>query len=308
MISNKFLKIIILSLSTVIFSSCLSDFKSVDDTYLEINKAKIIEHLQKNKYPIDKIDNEGNYYVILNANTNDKPKDIDSVFVSHGIYTLDDKLIDSSKAPVAINYALRTGLYAKALQLLREKETGIFYFSGSSKSLLQIPANTPYYAKFYINSLINEKSKIQKYFLSNFDKSITDKSLSAYELKSGVYLIKTKLNEVEVAPKDGDTTKVLYKGRFLNNTIFDSYTASDSLGLKNAPVFLIASDSTKVNHINGFRLALNNLKQGESGIVIMNSSQAYGALGSKDANGTTVIPIFSPLVFEIEVIKITKGK
>jgi FKBP-type peptidyl-prolyl cis-trans isomerase len=106
---------------------------------------------------------------------------------------------------------------------------------------------------------------------------------------------------------DGDTSKVYYKGTLLNKAIFDEFLqTSDTTRLFN---YVVNKDLTKTGFVAGFSLALNNLKNGERGTVIMYSEKAYGAGGSTSSGGGfSGIPIYSPLVFDIQVIKVGKLK
>ncbi|MBP6386868.1 MAG: FKBP-type peptidyl-prolyl cis-trans isomerase [Pseudarcicella sp.] len=308
MISNKFSKIITLFLSVALLGSCLSDFKSIDDINLAASADQVVEHIQKNNYQNIKTDPKGNLYVLLSEfPTNDKAKNNDSVWVSHEVYTLDDKLVESSKGPILVKNDYKLGLYNDLLDTLKEKESCVMYFSGNDKFIKDIPAYKPYYIKIKIDSIINEKKRIEHYFLNNFDKTITAKGLDSYKIGDKVYLIKSIINDKDTLLADGDTSKVYYKGTLLNKAIFDEFLqTSDTTRLFN---YVVNKDLTKTGFVAGFSLALNNLKNGERGTVIMYSEKAYGAGGSTSSGGGfSGIPIYSPLVFDIQVIKVGKLK
>lgn len=103
----------------------------------------------------------------------------------------------------------------------------------------------------------------------------------------------------------GDTVRVNYVGRTLEKRIFDTsieQVAKDN-GIFNAtrryqPLrFAVGYGLT----ISGFEFAISMMHPGEKATVIFPSRLGYGAQASGD------IPANSPLIFELELVQVTKG-
>lgn len=93
--------------------------------------------------------------------------------------------------------------------------------------------------------------------------------------------------------KGGDTVNVLYTGMFKSGKKFD---ASSDHGGQPMPVQL-----GRGGVIPGFEMALLGMKAGEKRKVVIPSKLAYGAQGAG-----SVIPPNTDLVFELEVVSISK--
>jgi FKBP-type peptidyl-prolyl cis-trans isomerase len=110
---------------------------------------------------------------------------------------------------------------------------------------------------------------------------------------SGLYLIKkTKGNGVK--PQPGDMVQVHYVGRFLDGKVFDSSTK------RGIPIDLQIGVGQV---IKGWDEALLEMDEGSSYTLIIPSELAYGANGAQP-----VIPPYTPLVFEVTLLKVTKAK
>lgn len=129
-----------------------------------------------------------------------------------------------------------------------------------------------------------EDSLLKKYIVDN---KITEKPSS-----TGIYtLIKTKGSGTTVAA--GDTIEVKYKGTLLDGKEFDNSERSP------VPVkFPIGVGMV----IPGWDEAIVGMKAGTKAKLVIPSAMAYGAQG-----GGPIEP-FSPLVFDIEIVKVFKKK
>jgi len=103
----------------------------------------------------------------------------------------------------------------------------------------------------------------------------------------------------------GDTVKVDYTGKTLNNKIFD--TSKEQVAKDNG-IF----NSNRVYQplrypigrgftITGFEFALSMMHPGEKATVVFPSRLGYGTQASGD------IPANSPLVFELDLLEVKKG-
>jgi FKBP-type peptidyl-prolyl cis-trans isomerase len=90
----------------------------------------------------------------------------------------------------------------------------------------------------------------------------------------------------------GDTVVVHYEGRFLNGKFFDSTRQR-----KEAFQFVYGQ---QWQVIKGMEEAIGMMHEGEKALFIMPSELAFGETGSS----TGIIPPFTSLIFEVELVKI----
>ncbi len=114
---------------------------------------------------------------------------------------------------------------------------------------------------------------------------------NAVTLPSGVQYATTQPG-TGAAPAKGDTVKVFYAGKLLSGKIFDE-------NHKEGLTFPVGIGQM----IPGFDEAVQTMKKGEKGVIMIPSALGYGEQGSPGA-----IPPNSVLVFEVELIDVKKGK
>lgn len=141
------------------------------------------------------------------------------------------------------------------------------------------------------------------------DKYIADNKLILKTTPSG---LKYKITKIGLKPRPlkGDTVFVNYTGRLLNGKVFDSSVASvakaaglDQPGRPYEPLKLPLGDG---HVIAGWEEALLLLNEGGKATFIIPSALAYGEQGSPD--GGVTIPPFSTLIFDLELVKVTRIK
>lgn len=110
---------------------------------------------------------------------------------------------------------------------------------------------------------------------------------------TGMYVLRKTAGKGSY-PQPGDMVSVYYKGTLMDGTVFDQVQ-------KGEDPFTFPVGVSRV--IKGWDAAVMRMTQGESISVIIPSRLAYGESG---AGG--VIPPNSPLVFDIELVKIEKSK
>jgi FKBP-type peptidyl-prolyl cis-trans isomerase len=106
-----------------------------------------------------------------------------------------------------------------------------------------------------------------------------------FKSNSGLRFILNHQVKDGAALKQGQSVKVKYSGRLLNDKSFDQGSFNFILGIGQV--------------ITGFDEGIAKLKVGEKGTLIFPSSIGYGAAGAGSD-----IPPNSPLVFEIEVLAV----
>jgi FKBP-type peptidyl-prolyl cis-trans isomerase len=125
-------------------------------------------------------------------------------------------------------------------------------------------------------------------------KYIADSSFTtARRQPSGLYIV-TKVAGSGDLPRAGQQASVVYKGRLLNNVVFDQ----SRIGADGKPVpFMFTLGAGQV--IAGWDLGIAQLRKGEKAILLIPSELAYGPGGASN-----VIPPDSPLRFDVELTNI----
>jgi peptidylprolyl isomerase/FKBP-type peptidyl-prolyl cis-trans isomerase FklB len=97
-----------------------------------------------------------------------------------------------------------------------------------------------------------------------------------------------------------DKVKVYYTGSFIDGTVFNKYEPP-----YNAPIQF--GVSSKNGTIDGFSTALQHMVAGDRWEIWIPQELAYGTTGQTDATtGAYIIPPYSTLKFEVEVVEIVK--
>jgi FKBP-type peptidyl-prolyl cis-trans isomerase FkpA len=130
----------------------------------------------------------------------------------------------------------------------------------------------------------NEDAMIQAFL----DNSPTLK----FELKpSGLYYLDVAVG-TGITPVKHDTAFIRYTGKFLDGTIFDSNTTlADPLSFPVDEGWLIP----------GFDEGVTYMKAGGKAMFLIPSSLGYGTQGYYS------IPGYTPLLFDVELVKVSRG-
>lgn len=132
---------------------------------------------------------------------------------------------------------------------------------------------------------INERCKLKQYL---------DTNQTQYSpLSNGMYYLPVKQGVGDRA-KRGDQVTVHYKGYFLNGKQFESTYQ------RGQPLEFRLGEEGQV--INGFITAISLMNEGAKTKFIIPSHLAYGESGSS----TKIIPSFTTVVYEIELINLKK--
>lgn len=149
--------------------------------------------------------------------------------------------------------------------------------------------------------LDRDKQAIENYLQENLIPSVKE----FVDEPTGVRVIWQELSESGIKPEVGDTLFVNYTGKLLNNNIFD--TSIESIARDNnifnsnrtyEPLGLLFGFGQV---ILGFEFALSVMEEGDKATTIFPSLYGYG---SDDTNPD--IPKNSPLIFELELVRIGK--
>ena len=137
-----------------------------------------------------------------------------------------------------------------------------------------------------------ERSQILDYVATN--------NITVSPDANGIYYIETVAGTGELIRK-GDSVGVWYTGSFLNGNKFD-----DNIEAETPFRFRVGSPYI----IDGWSLTLVKMKMGSKANVIMPSKVAYGSIGVRAYDGygilRTIIPGYTPLLFEMEVVELVR--
>jgi FKBP-type peptidyl-prolyl cis-trans isomerase FkpA len=129
-----------------------------------------------------------------------------------------------------------------------------------------------------------EKSIIQTFITNN-------PNLNFVEKPSGLYYLDVQAGTGQ-APVTHDTAYIMYTGKLLNGTIFDSNVGTTDTLIR------------PVNEgwlISGVDESINYMKVGGKSMLLIPSKLAYGRYGYYS------IPGYTPLIFDIELVKLKLG-
>jgi FKBP-type peptidyl-prolyl cis-trans isomerase len=135
---------------------------------------------------------------------------------------------------------------------------------------------------------IEDLGEYEKALLKQY---IRDTKIDIPPMEDGIYYIvqQTGKGPAVVA---GDTVVVHFEGYFLNGKYFDSTRR------RNDPLQFVYGHQLQV--IGGLEKAIGKMHEGDKALVIIPSEQAFGADGSVEG----IVPPFTPVVFEIELINV----
>jgi FKBP-type peptidyl-prolyl cis-trans isomerase FkpA len=290
-------------------------------------KAQSVKLNDGTKYPGYTMTKSGLYYKMLTTNTNaKKPKMGDVLTMGMIDKTENDSIIYNSYAdnttqgqslifPLGFpSYKgdLTEGFYLMGigdsadfitsadsffLKVAHIKELPSFIKKGSdlkfSVKLINIQTRTEYDKQQQeISKQKNEKIeklkeeepvKIRKYLDSN--------KIKVKPTISGLYYIETQKGSGPKIEK-GDTVYILYTGKFIDGTIFESSTGLSSVK------FPYGEGSMLKGWVEGIGM----MKKGTKATLLIPSSLAFGEKGG----GQLILP-YTPLIYEVEILDVIKG-
>lgn len=129
-----------------------------------------------------------------------------------------------------------------------------------------------------------ENAKIQEYLGNNSMLNFVHKT-------SGLYYLEV-LAGTGIVPADHDTAYVKYTGKFLDGTVFDT-----NVGTTDTLIFPVNEGWI----IAGFDEGVSYMATGGKAICLVPSNLGFGAAGNYFING------YTPLLFDIELIKVKPG-
>jgi FKBP-type peptidyl-prolyl cis-trans isomerase len=265
------------------------------------------------KYPGYSKTWSGIYYKLLTiGEDNAKAQPGDYVTFDISYKTIKDSLFFSGRRKFQVTKPEYEGSVDECFTMLAKGEKAEFIISASNFFKKTLQNNLPSFLKPEVDMKIiinmvdiqsskqyeNEKKAFLRWIedFGDYEKEILsqymqEQKLSISPVGSGLYYIKVKKGDGRKVAK-GDTVTVDYEGRFLDGKFFDST-------VKRHESFQFVY-GTEWQVVKGLEEAIGMMEEGEKAIVILPSELAFGETGSS----TGIIPPFTSLVFELELIKI----
>jgi FKBP-type peptidyl-prolyl cis-trans isomerase len=137
---------------------------------------------------------------------------------------------------------------------------------------------------------IEDFGEYEKVILKQF---VREEKIEIAPTEDGIYYIEQQAG-VGAVVEAGDTITTHYEGYFLNGKFFDSTRQ------RNEPLQFVYGQQWQV--IPGLEKAIGRMRKGTKALVIIPSEQAFG----EDGSVLGIVPPFTPVVFEIELINVKK--
>jgi FKBP-type peptidyl-prolyl cis-trans isomerase len=267
----------------------------------------------KSEYPgYNKMEN-GNYFKLLKLGDSEtRCKSGDFVTADIAYKTMNDSLFFEGRRKFQIGKPKYPGAIDECLTMLGKEESASFIISATDFFTKTLGTSVPSFLtasdKMIIETEIVDIQTIDQYnrekeaFLKwtedfgEYEKIILKQYLEDSRLRlkpspNGLYsIVLQKGNDRKVSV--GDTIVVHYEGRFLNGKFFDSTKK------RNEAFQFVYGQQWQV--IKGMEEAIATMHEGERSLFILPSDVAFGDSGSS----TGLIPPFTSLIFEVELISI----
>lgn len=231
----------------------------------------------------------------------------------------DSTLFNSDRNPNApymnlvIQDNYKKGNFEDGLTLLTKGDSAVFIINADSFFNTYVGSPPPTFAKpgdpiyFFVkidsvilkSEMATRKAKAeaemlerQKNELGIIEKYIKGTGKPFIKTTTGMYYLITKVNDGGTKAIYGDRVSAIYTGRLLDGKVFDSNKESGQPFEFNLGAHMV---------IAGWDEIFSILKEGEQATIVIPSELAYGEPGA----GNDIGP-FTPLLFDVEFVKVTK--
>lgn len=287
-------KSVLVVIAAVGLTSCLKDSVDSDTTRLGKEQEKIMEEYVTTRGLTAKkeafYDLGGNYYPVYTmieskGDTVTRYTQNEAIWVAYTIRTLEDRVVETKTAVDSVllyeggkTYTGKIdGLSVLSAALLGNGGKGRFLIPSTIGYGTNPPGGVEYNAILMVDvevlGRLTEPQQIAFYVKRNNFKTtqVTDSGLMF-----------SKLTTTTDSVANGPTVKVKYKGKFANGVVFDENTTGATFELSGV--------------VPGFSEAIKLMRKGEKATAILPSKIAYGE------NGGGRMPVYMPLIFDIEVL------
>jgi FKBP-type peptidyl-prolyl cis-trans isomerase len=286
MSKSYFFKTLIFLGGVLLLTSCLSNVELQDDVKAKENQTQILAYFTKLGVIPVALEN-GAFYTVTQANsTGELATRGDSLFVHYELSNLNTgKVLDSTNrktnTPLVYRYGLTNPVFAKLMGYLKEGEQATMIIPGTPQAFDGLPAYTPLKCVIKQYKVISQNDKIDELIAAK-GWVVTEKSTD------GLRFIRTATGTGDLGVS-GKVMMLKYTGRFLNGVAFDGNMAKTD-------TFSVTFGGSQT--VQGFQRSIEKMRLGEKAVVVFPSTLGYGEKGSSS------IPGFTPLVFELYLTKI----
>ncbi len=270
------------------------------------------------KYPEFSAVGNGTYYRLHKIGENtEKPRHGDYVTVNLAYTTMNDSIFFKGTRKMQVDSPAYEGSVDACFALLAVGDSATFilmadeFFTRTLKTSVPvfIPSDGSMKIKAGMQNIqtLEEYEKEKEAFLTwiedfgEYEKVVLRQFISSEKpginpLPSGIFYINIRPGKGKKV-EAGDTLTINYEGRFLNGKFFDSTVK------RKQPFQFVYGTEWQV--IKGLEEAVGMMREGEHSLFIMPSELGFGNTGSS----TGVIPPFTSLIFEVEILKVSsRGK
>ncbi|MBI4645339.1 MAG: FKBP-type peptidyl-prolyl cis-trans isomerase [Bacteroidia bacterium] len=284
-------------------------------TFILISSIFLFQYCKnKSDYPgYIKIDSGIHFRLLKIDNAEEREFEPGDYYTADLIYmTMEDSIFFKGRRKIQVFEPEFDGAIEECFAILQEGDSAAFIIDAYNFFKRTLYVDIPSFiadtgkVKVIINVLeIQSQDEFQKEkqaFLSwikdfeefenvNLKQFIQNENVNVQPTNTGMYSVNIKKGNGKPV-NYGDTITIHYEGWFLNGKFFDSTRK------RNQPFKFVYGTEWQV--IKGIEEALSKMSEGEKTIFVMPSKLAFGYTGSS----TGVIPPFTSVIFEIEVLKI----
>ncbi len=268
------------------------------------------------KFPGFTKSNKGFYYQLHSIGESEiKPQNGDYITADIAYLTINDSVFFEGRRKIRLEKPKYKGAIEDCIMILQKDESATFILQALPFFQTTLEADLPGFIKpeDYLKikiSLIdiqseaeyeNEKVAFLNWIedFGDYEKVILQQYLSEKKIdikpdKNGMICLVINPGTGPAINK-GDTITINYEGRFLNGKFFDSTKR------RNQPFQFVFGTEWQV--IKGIEDGLATMREGQKALFILPSELAFGQSGSS----TGIIPPFTSLIYEVEVLKVSKG-
>lgn len=278
-------------------------------TYTILSILICLSFASCHKYNGFKHDSSGYYYHYFNQNeNNEQPQTGDFVVVNMGLRTTDTVISPMTQNNMLVDDLYKGDIFC-ALRDMHLGDSATFIFDGPQfyeefLGMGEYPyGKKPIYVDIKLLKIMSkqnlekaeERYQEHKKLIRHVEDSLILDYVAEYRLEEkhhGLHCTWTKKGTGPKAKKN-QTVQVLFRGRRLDNTLFENCTDPEQ------PVtFEVGKDQIS----RGIDVMVQDMCVGDQVTVVLPSSYAFGEKG----NEVFQIPPYTPVVYDIELLRIIK--
>ena len=287
-------------LALISINSC-KHINNTEDKQQQENLT-IANYIKKNNITVQP-ESSGLYYISETEGTGDTPGNNDLVVIRYKAWNLDGYLIDSTDSTdVQSNYLMPLFKLSGPLKFSMNGfipgwDETIKKMKVGGKAIAIIPSLLTfkdYIPRKYEIQLLEiihdiasyERQNINNY-LANNGKAIADST------KSGIYYFETKAGN-GVSPTNNQTITLQYVGKLIDGRVFSKTISGTN------STFVVGAKQL----VPGLEEAVQKMKVGGKATVVLPYYMAYGASAQINIDNQIVVPWYSSLVYDLQLISV----